>query len=307
MMRAARLGGFTIVEVFIFLAITGLLFIMAMGAFSGREAQAEFAQSTRDLQTKLEDIINDITTSYYPGPSTPFSCRYHAGQGSAISLDKFLGGTETGGQGEHSDCVFLGKALYFDFTNGNKPTSFQIIPVAGGRGNDQSLTAVNYNQSNPYPIDGLNTSYLTDPNPNPQNVDFRDYYTLPYGLRVTRVIVVDGSGAHNVSAFNIFTTLPHYNAGVTSGSLSTNIVEVPASNINDTESDTHDNIYNMGLPATIIKQNPGVAICLDFDQGAKKAAIIMGDANQDQGTYTSLHINDYMAAVAALGGGAACP
>ncbi|MBI3624088.1 hypothetical protein HY218_00480, partial [Candidatus Saccharibacteria bacterium] len=63
MVRGGNPGnGFTIVESMIFLAVTGTLMLVAFLMINGKQAQAQFATGVRDFNSKIEDIINDIST-----------------------------------------------------------------------------------------------------------------------------------------------------------------------------------------------------------------------------------------------------
>jgi type II secretory pathway pseudopilin PulG len=83
-MRAKRQVGYTILEVLIFIAVSSLMFISAMRAISGRQRQVQFTQSIQEFDAKIKDLINDVTTSYYP-TNENVSCEII---GSEISISK---------------------------------------------------------------------------------------------------------------------------------------------------------------------------------------------------------------------------
>src|SRR5438874_1617208 len=62
----SRSAGFTIVEVMIVLAITGLLFLSAAALISGKQNQAAFDQAIQQLQSQIQQTMNEVSVGYYP-------------------------------------------------------------------------------------------------------------------------------------------------------------------------------------------------------------------------------------------------
>lgn len=112
-------GGFTIVETMIVLAVSSMLFIIAGTMISGRQAKTEFQVSVRDIQTKLQQVINETKSGYY-GVNTGMSCSVPP----SGNLTIVAGSGDLGTRGE---CVFIGKALvaYGD--------AIYTYPLAGAR------------------------------------------------------------------------------------------------------------------------------------------------------------------------------
>jgi Tfp pilus assembly protein PilE len=101
------LAGFTVIEVMIFLAVSAVMFVAAVGVFSGRSQQTQFTQAMQDLQSQFRTYANQVRTSYLAGLGE-YSCRV----GSSIT-----GGTvrpvltKTAGATTNEDCVLLGRAI----------------------------------------------------------------------------------------------------------------------------------------------------------------------------------------------------
>lgn len=98
--QKSSLGGYTIVEVLIFLAVSAMLFVSTMLLLSGRQQRAQFVNAVRDFESRLTDVANDVSNGYYQVGSTDFNCSY----GPSFS-------SGTAGQGEHKACIYLGRLV----------------------------------------------------------------------------------------------------------------------------------------------------------------------------------------------------
>lgn len=98
--------GYTIVETMIVLAVTTAMFSAIMITFSGRQAKVEFAQSVKDYEATLQNLISEVNKGYYQA--------YENRPCSIVSNNPYIdtgvpaGGSTTGTGGE---CVFLGKTI----------------------------------------------------------------------------------------------------------------------------------------------------------------------------------------------------
>jgi type II secretory pathway pseudopilin PulG len=115
-------GGYTIIEVMIFLVVTATLLISAMAVFNGRQGRTEYVQSARETDQQLLTIINEVATGYFPDQGN-FSCSTSGGR-------PVIDTTTSESQGTNENCIFLGKAILFDQAN---PDVYSVYPVAGAR------------------------------------------------------------------------------------------------------------------------------------------------------------------------------
>lgn len=115
-------SGYTIVEVMIFLAISGALLMAAMVMLSGQQAKTEFAQAARDFESRIRDIINDVSVGYYPNDG---NIKCEAGPAGVILS------TSSGELGTNAQCIFVGKVI--QFAPKLNPGSVRIYTVAGLR------------------------------------------------------------------------------------------------------------------------------------------------------------------------------
>lgn len=102
-------GGYTIVEVMLFLAISGVIFAGAVTVFSGQQNRTGFSQGIRDLASQIQKDVDEVSSSVFLGGGN-FTCTTSAVTGRAqLSVG-------TPGLGSNQDCMFLGRA-------------FQVVPT----------------------------------------------------------------------------------------------------------------------------------------------------------------------------------
>lgn len=153
-MRRNR-GGFTIIEVMIFLVISGALLAAAMVAINGQQNRTEFTQGMRDIDSKLQDTLNDVSNGNFTYNDkdctvSPTGVPSLSGSGTGI--------------GTRSACLFLGEALQFS-TSGStggveNNTRFAIYTVLGRRtkpGVTAPVSVNSLNEANPTAIAELTT------------------------------------------------------------------------------------------------------------------------------------------------------
>ncbi len=131
MISGAYSRGYTIVEVLIFLAVSGALLASALSLFGGQQRRTQFTQAVRELDSQIQDIINDVSTGFYPNNGS-VRCAYDpAGGGLPGSGIKLTNGSGTT-QGTNSDCIFVGRVIQFS-PQGEGQGAMHIHTVAGQR------------------------------------------------------------------------------------------------------------------------------------------------------------------------------
>ena len=279
--------GFTIVEVLMFLAVTGVLMMVAMLTIGGSRQKAEFSASVRDFNSAIQGIISEVRTGYFPNKTDQVKCRVNT---STFALE-MTGLFATAEQGAHPECVFLGKVLYFDLAATSPRNSVSVITVAGKAfvGGEPPAT---YSASTPVPVAGTvaGTVYAS--------IDLTETLNLTNGLLITKVI--SSAAPTTPSAFGIFNSL----ATTAGGSLSADIVTIPGSSRVDLLATTLVNIKNI---STINEptRNPIIAICLQHGIGGTGAVVIIGF--KDRTAYSDLYIANFDTALKnAMGQTASC-
>ena len=174
--------GYTILEVMIFIAVSSLMLVMAISAFSGRQADVEFTQAVRDLESRIQDSINDVSTGYFFN-SGNYNCTVG---GSGVSIT--TGGSDK--QGESDDCLFIGKAIQLAPSSGSNKLS--IFTLVGARsvfnGPNAGADVSSVAEAGPEVVDGAT-----------ETID------LQWGMRVTRAFVETG-GNPNVGTVGFFSS-----------------------------------------------------------------------------------------------------
>jgi hypothetical protein len=238
--------GFTVVETMIFLAVSALLFAAAIKTISGQQQRAEFNVGIREFQSRVNDIINDVSTGFYP---------YRSGLGCRV-----VGGTirfdVSQDQGTSSDCIFIGKVIQFgpnDVTAGRE--KIRIFSVAGRRQATSGGTthdSFGLTDSGSEPITGAT-----------------DVITIPNGIRVDWVRynnsggspITAGTPTGAVGFFTNFTKYSDTNAStLETAARNVNVLPFNGFSLDRPEGDAITAIRNS---ATSI-QNPsgGITACL---------------------------------------------
>jgi type II secretory pathway pseudopilin PulG len=208
----SRSGGYTIVETLIFLAVSGMLLGSALLLVNGQQAKTEFTQAVREINSQVQDVLNDISTGYYSNPGG-FTCTQNA-----VTLRPNIVPVSSA-QGTNADCIFIGRVIAFG-TSAN-PAQLNTFNVVGVRKTGLSATA---------PL----VKNLTEARP--ATLLSPDTMTLPGGLRVGGMKYIDATGLidPDLGAVGIFSTLAQSYGTSLAGSQKTEIRPY----INDTRWDT---------------------------------------------------------------------
>jgi prepilin-type N-terminal cleavage/methylation domain-containing protein len=148
--------GFTIVEVMIVLAVSGLLLASAALLIDGRQARTEFTTAINYEQQRIQQIINETASGYYPN-GNDFTC--NANPAGAVLFSKVASA-----QGTNGGCIFLGKAVQFGI-NTISPGSgtLGVIPIVGNQYQGGTSTPVlNVSQSVPRALYPVNAGELAN-------------------------------------------------------------------------------------------------------------------------------------------------
>jgi hypothetical protein len=270
-------GGYTIVEVLIFIGVSAAIFFSAMTAIGGRQEQVQFAQSVREFDAKVRDILNDVTTGYFPTNET-VQCEVVNGK-PEITID-----SDTN-LGTNSECIFVGKAI--QFMPDGKGEQIAIYTLAGRRYEDEDLTPTT-SIAEAHPV------AIARSGDNPSFKDATEQYDLLYGLRVTKVFR-PSDDATEYGLVGIFTQFG--GAGV-SDAQSVQVGGIIGSSAGQDKDAAlgllnivTDDITSVGDNGYIEKNTKeGIVVCLASYNGDRKSSVAFGARGS---TATTLDIDTY--------------
>lgn len=278
MIQGGEASGYTIVETMIFLAVTAMLFTSALTLISGRQATVQFAQATRDAQSKFQDIINQVSSGFYPTTGS-FTCSANP-LGTAPTFDV----TTPSKQGTSNTCVFLGKVTQLGV--GSDGDHYNVISVASRRVDSIGLEVNSLDKAKPTAISPPSAAAAASGSV----PDVTEKTSFQYGLRVTRVTVPDpatgayAGAASDYGSIAFFGSFPGAAASdpssLTSGAQHVNFAPVSGSVLGEDLVDavTHVNAINDSntkmTPDASLKS--GIVICLSDQGGGRKAWLTIG-------------------------------
>ncbi len=251
----ATADGFTIIEVFLVLAATSALFLMAVLSFTGRIGQVQLMQSTRDLESKLQTIANEVSSGYYP--NTQLTCT-GSNSGAAVVI------VSAGGKPGHNiNCIFLGKVAAFTDTD-----TVNILSLAGRQyvGVIGSATVASLSKAKPQVVE------VTP-----------DSYNYQVGLKPTAIY--DNSdpttNAHQYGAIAFISQLGDSTGNPLTGSRTVLLYGVAGSTFTNSISDIANNVNTSY--ANLVLLDKGARLCFIGGNG-KRSEITIGSSGDQMST-----------------------
>ncbi len=273
-------GGYTIVEVLIFLAVTGALFVAIFPTISGQQRKTEFRQAVKDVETRLQDVMNDVSTGYYPEIGSNYKCTI---QGNRPKIE--ASAADGHGQGTNEDCIFIGKVLQFGEDTGGTvdQSKLRIYTVAGLRLTNTGEQVKAVKEANPMPVDpGANST-----------LDLTEEVELLYGLKIIHSDIVGGSSALDKhSLIGIFTTFGQTVSGnLESGSQVADLAYIHTGN-NSQRAQIIAHIKNVGNGTNVghdefAEGEKGVLLCFQSGGTDQVAIIEIGGQGRKLTTHTT--------------------
>jgi hypothetical protein len=263
--------GYTIVELMIFLAVSGALFVMATILISGKQEAAGFSQAIRDFSSKVEDVISDVGDGYFPATN-----QYKCTRG-ATYADKPVITAASSEQGTNIDCTFLGKVLQFS-RNSSKVTVYSLV---GLRERADFKSARSLDETNP-----LIHPFVSDS------------FNLSNGVIVSQVVYRKNNATKDVVPPLPPTTPPSSIGSLafvnpvasSGGSTELNVIPIAGTTLLDPVLDPATRTL---IEANILTSdvNPyDLVICLLQGNNGRRAALVVG-LNENR-LATTLHIGD---------------
>jgi hypothetical protein len=191
-------GGYTILEVMIFLIISTALIATATVAVGGSNAHTQFNQGMRDVNSKIQDWIGNVVNGFPGDNQQSYSCAAPGNSRPTVSV----------GAGSTSpDCIFVGKAIQFTDSSSaptpDQPTRLYAYSVFGARmfkdSSGNSTLSDNLYDSNPIAATGQFSS----------GQDLTEAYTMTGGLKILSINSTSSAGSghsHLIGFFSSFNT-----------------------------------------------------------------------------------------------------
>lgn len=254
-----KVGGFTIVETLIVLAVTGLLFVSAAAAISGRQNRTEFEQSVRQIHAQIQQTINEVSIGFYPSQNN-FSCS--AGASAPI--------ISTGGpnqQGKNADCIFMGKVMQFQ-VGGLTPEHYAIYSLAGLRKTSAGADPASLAQAAPRAI-APSTS-------NPSWPNVTQIKPQQYGLTTAWMRYNNGSN-QNTGAVAFVSSVSHYSSA--NGSQQVDLVPITNNTLGAMPNAMAETI-NTRIATSPVNPSGGVTICFASAGSNQSGLVTIGGNNR---------------------------
>lgn len=267
--------GYTIVEVMIFLAISGVMFLIAATFVAGKQGRAEFRQGINDTNSQIQQVINDVSNGFYPSNNN-FTCSPNPGPPPSLLISYNASPPE---QGANQGCVFLGKVIQFGLS-GSNGANYNIYTVAGSQfanGASSGNPPTDFTEAVPTTVDNSQVN-LTE-----QNV-------LQWGLTATKMY----DNGTPISAVGFMSSFASQTGGsLDAGSQTVNVVAIPSTPITSggaTEPQMVSAI-DSGITDPNIRTKPNILICFDGGKG-QFGSITIGGSTGSQRLATSMQISN---------------
>ena len=289
-------------ETLMFLAITGGLLISVMAVVGGQQQRADFRQSVQNIDSRIQDIINDVSSGYYTNTSD-FKCVGVIPAGPNAGQPNITGGSNN--QGTNEDCIFVGRVIQFA-ENGTNGKGYDVYTMVGRRKNaitEQEVGSIY--EAKIIPIARGNTHTNVPP-----SVSATEINTLDADMSVTKMYHDANTASNQIGAVGFFSTFAKYGTlGIDSSSSSTNLLPIKGAGsvLNQHRPDMVDAMINYlnsgpatGDPAEI---NPAGGVTICFKSGATSQYAILTIGGNGRQLTTKVEIANANIATAP---GAAC-
>jgi hypothetical protein len=261
-------SGYTVIEVLLFLAISGFMFAVAAVFISGKQADSEFRQGMNDINSQVTDVINSVSNGFYPS-NGDFSCNASSG---APTVTPLTGGT-TQDQGSNKGCVFMGKIIQFgtpDSSGAKDGSQFRVYSVVGRQSTDDSGTNAPATFVDAKPAIIKDPSHITE--------DSR----INWGIRVVKAF--EGDPSNQIAGVGFFGS---FKSGDTSDSGSQSVISIPFkrsadAGVQGTADELADaaGVLNASAMDSSLSNdpNPDITLCLE-GPGKHYGTLHIGDEN----------------------------
>lgn len=265
--------GFTIVEVMVFLAVSGFTFLIAATFINGKEAQAEYRTGMNQANLQVQTIINNVGNGNYALPvNRSLNCTLGANGPNVhqVSVNSSLSAAV--------GCTFIGTVLSPNYNNNQE--QYYLYTVAGCQ---YYTYRFSYYRCSNLATDMTPSNLIEE---QPQVVSSLSRIdTWSNAIALTKIYKVAGGNWDQLSALGFFSSFPSMNNGVMeSGSEPVALVY-----FNGNSSQTAQDIASLGStnPAGQLLTNGYIVFCFQGATG-QFGGVEIGSSNGGQQLTTSL-------------------
>jgi hypothetical protein len=209
MLMQRTFGGYTLIEVMIFLAVSTVLLAVTIVAIRGQQAHTEFISGMNDVNTKfqqwVDQVVNGLSGSGASPTSATTNIKCSVNEASNVALPQ-LQPSNGGERGGNPQCIFLGKVIHINdqaSANNNHIYTYTVI----GRRNS---TDVNGNLSNSKDLVSARPVAAAG-----SPVDLTEDYNIPNGVKILGVDNTNGGTTSHLGGFFISFNNETINNGAT--------------------------------------------------------------------------------------------
>lgn len=188
-------GGYTLIEVMLFLAISSVMLAIGIIAVQGQTANTEFRTSVDEINQKfqiwIDQVQNGLSNSTSSASNKTFSCTRASVSG--VDYPKLSTSTPVE-RGANPECIFMGMAIV---TSLSTPQNLYSVPIVGLRTDSQGNPSVSI--ADAHPIAAMAESdpsdvfqHQVDP-----NVDLVQTYVIPSGTGIYTPATDDATRFHD--------------------------------------------------------------------------------------------------------------
>jgi prepilin-type N-terminal cleavage/methylation domain-containing protein len=255
--------GYTIIEVMIVLAISGIMFLIAATFIGSKQQDTAFNAGVNEVASQVQNTIQQVTSGQYS--DIDLDCTLVSpGPPASITISS---GTNT--QGTNTGCTFLGKLMVFQHSQ----SSYSDVSLAGGQLNPDAPAFLGVTTSAAQLLLDADPTIITP---------LTSAQDIPQQIEVQSITIVDQSGAihHGISNFGFVQNLgtPNGQGSFVSGTQPVSIVYSPVNSSTNISGD--------------LDYAQSVTVCLaDGANSTIKADVNIGSTSGNQLGVNVVHVN----------------
>lgn len=124
--------GYTIIEVLIVLAVSGLMFVIAAGFINGKQARTTFTQGVNEMASQIQSLMQDVIDGHYT--DIKIKCTANVSP-PGLPIFSNVGVVS---QGTNQTCSFIGKFIHTPISN--KTDVYEVFSLASSRTDTSYVT-----------------------------------------------------------------------------------------------------------------------------------------------------------------------